>query len=144
MSLNFKVNWQDIKWHQLKTGDFWFGIDRVTLHVSDKIFLLAGLVLIIIGIIFLAFARFTTNQFLAKVAVRFTKIFITISLLEGLWFFFRTQYAQMLGTKFMAVLILLIGLVWLYWPIKYLIVHYKVDMAEAARAASREKYLKRT
>ncbi len=141
--MNFNINFQDIKWSEFATTQFWFAIDRSMLHLSDRLFLLAAVVLLVLGLIVLAYGRFINNQFLSRVAYRVAKIFISVAVLEGLWYFLRTQYVQVFGTKFAAALVLLAGLVWLYWPIKYLITNYKVDMAEAQRAASREKYLKR-
>lgn len=96
-----------------------------------------------LGIIALLYARFAHNQFLAKVAVRVSKIFITIGIFEGIWYMLRTQYVQALGTRFVAALLLAWGLVWLYFPVRYLISHYKTDMEKAQRQASREKYLQR-
>lgn len=141
--MNFNINFQDIKWNEFATSQFWFAIDRSMIHLSDRIFLLIAIVLLVLGIFFFLFAWFSKNQFLSRVAGRVSKIFITIALLEGLWYALRYQLVQVFGTKAAAVLILVVGLVWLYWPIKYLIKNYKVDMAEAQRAASREKYLNR-
>lgn len=138
--MNFIKN---INWHDFITSKFWFYIDRAQIHPSEKAFLYIGIGLVVLGILFLIFARFNKNQFLVKVAIRFAKIFLTIGVVEGIWFLLRFEYAQVLGTKFVAALILLWGIIWLYWPIKYLLIHYKLDMAEAARAASREKYLKK-
>lgn len=141
--MNFNINFQDIQWGDFMTTQFWFAIDRSMIHLSDRLFLAAGAALLVLGLVALAYGRFVNNQFLSRVAYRVAKIFITIAVFEGLWYCLRTQYVQVFGTKFAAALVLLVGLVWLYWPIKYLITNYKVDMAEAQRAASREKYLKR-
>lgn len=138
--MNFIKN---INWSELATKEFWFYIDRATIHFSEMAFVYLAGILIVLGIIFILFARFTKNKFLALAAIRFAKIFFTIGILEGIWFGLRYQYAQVLGTKFVAALIVLWGLVWLYWPIKYLLTNYKIDMAEAQRAASRDKYLNR-
>jgi hypothetical protein len=136
--MNFIKN---INWRELITTDFWFAIDRTHIHPSEKAFIYIGLAFIVLGIIFLVYARLTKNQFLAKVSTRFAKIFLTTGIVEGIWYAMRTQYAQVLGTKFVAALILLLGIIWLIGPIKYLIKHYKVDMAVAEREASRQKYL---
>lgn len=136
------INFKDIQWHDLLTTDFWFDIDRSMLHLSDKLFLYGGGLLVILGIIALIVSRFLSNEFIKKVVKRVSKIFITIGLLEAIWFGLRMQYVQVLGFRFTALLIALAGLIWLYFPISYLITHYRTDMAIAARAASREKYLK--
>ncbi len=135
---------KNINWHDFITPKFWFTIDTTRIHPSEKAFLYLAGVLILLGILVLVFAKLSKNKFLARVATRFAKIFFTIGIVEAIWFGLRYEYAQVLGTKFVAVLILLWGIIWMYWPVKYLFTHYKVDMAEAQRAASRDKYLKKS
>lgn len=138
------MNLKNINWHDFITPQFWFSIDRARIHPSEKAFLYLAIVLIVLGILFLVYAKLSKNQFLMRVSIRFAKIFFTIGIAEAIWFGLRYQYAQVIGTKFVAMLIVLWGLVWLYWPIKYLLKNYKADMAEAQRAASRDKYLRKT
>lgn len=134
---------RNINWHELVTTKFWFFIDTSRIHPSEKAFLYLGGVLIILGFFKVLVARFIKNKFLANVAVRFAKISFTIGALEIIWFGLRYEYAQVLGTKFVAVLIVLAGIIWMYWPLKYLLTRYKTDMAQASLQASREKYLKK-
>lgn len=137
------MNFKEINWSEVFSKDFWFGIDRFAIHLSDRMFLWTGIVLVVLSIIFLLYARFASNQFLAKFALRVSKILLIIGLSEGVWYLLRTQFVQALGTRFTATVILLLGLVWLYFPIRYLVTHYKVDMEKAQREANREKYLKK-
>lgn len=137
----FKYNFSGLNWRELITYKFWFGYDRFVMHTSDNLFLLAGLILVLLGVVTFIYSRITKNEFLALVVTKISKIFFTIGLLEVFWYFLRYQYVQALSTRFVAVLILIVGLVWMYWPVKYFITRYKVDMTEAQRKASREKYL---
>lgn len=139
----FSFNFQNINWRQLKTYDFWFGYDRFVIHVSDKIFLIIGALLVLGGIIALVYVFFAHNEFLEKVAKWKAKVLITIGLLEMLWFVFRYEYVQVFSVRLVAVLLLVIGAFWMYYPVKYFFTRYKVDLAEAERKASREKYLNR-
>lgn len=134
---------KNINWHELITAKFWFTIDTSRIHPSEKAFLYLGGILIILGVLKVLAARFTKNKFLANVAVRFAKICFTIGILEVIWFGLRYEYAQVIGTKFVAALIVLLGIIWMYWPVKYLLTRYKTDMAQASLQASREKYLKK-
>ena len=137
------MNFSNINWGEVFSKDFWFGIDRVMLHTSDKAFLYIGITMFVIGLIALAYAKFASNKFLALVAVRVSKIFLLIGLFEAFWFLLRTQFVAALGTRFTAVLLLVWAVVWLYFPLRYLVTHYKVDMEKAQREANREKYLKK-
>lgn len=137
----FSYNFKGLNWRELITYKFWFGYDRFVMHTSDNLFLLAAIILVVVGITTLVYSKVTKNEFLAKVVGNFSKIFLTIGFVEAFWYLLRYQYVQALSTRFVAMLILVVGLVWLYWPIKYFLTRYKVDMAEAERKASREKYL---
>ncbi|HEX3095726.1 MAG TPA: hypothetical protein VHQ20_01240 [Patescibacteria group bacterium] len=134
---------KNINWHDVLTTKFWFFIDPSRIHPSEQAFLYLGIVLVVIGIIFLIFTRFAKNQFLARVSFRFARTFLTTGIVLAIWYLLRFEQAQVLGSKFVAGLITLFGIIFLYGPIKYLIANYKVDMAEAERQASREKYLNR-
>ena len=112
--MNFIKN---INWHDFITTKFWFDIDTTKIHPSETAFVYLGIALVVLGIILLAYARFSKNKFLARVANWVAKIFLTIGLLEGVWFFLRFEYVQTLGSKFIAALLLLWGIIWLYWPL---------------------------
>lgn len=134
---------KNIQWKEFLTQDFWFNIDRATLHLSDKLFLFAGIALVVLGIGFLFYARFAHNNFLARVALRISKLFLIVGLVEGFWYLLRIQFVQALGTHFVAALILLWAVVGLYWPLKYLLKNYKTDLEKAQLQARREEYLNR-
>jgi uncharacterized membrane protein len=137
------INFSNINWGEFISKDFWFGIDRASLHTSDKMFLFIGVAMIVVGIVAFIYARFAKNQFLARAARWFGKIFLTTGLFEGIWFALRSQYVYVLGTRFVATLLLVWALIWLYFPVKYLLRNYKLDMERAERQASRDKYLAR-
>ncbi len=134
---------KNINWHEVFSIPFWFQIDPSRIHPSETAFLYIGIVLIVLGVIALLFTRFSKNQFLNGVAYRVARILITTGLIEAFWYLLRFENAQALGTKFTAALMLVLGLAFLYWPIKYLFTHYKLDMANAQRQASRDEYLNR-
>lgn len=137
----FSFNFQGFNWGILKTYDFWFGYDRTMIHATEKLIFLAAALLVLAGLVCLIYTLFVKNEFLEKIAKWIAKIYIIIGLLEIFWFLLRFQNVQVFGTRFVAALIAVIGLIWIYFPIKYFFTKYKVDMAEAERKASRDKYL---
>jgi hypothetical protein len=132
-----------INWKTFITKDYWLGIDRTGLHLTDTVILYAGGALVVIGLLCLVYKFSAKNEFLKKVTGQFATILITVGLLEGIWFLLRWQYVSALGTRVVAALIAVMGLIWLYWPVKYLLTRYKQDMAEAQRKITRDKYLQR-
>lgn len=133
----------NINWNEVFSTDFWFSLDRAGLHKSDYAIFYFGLALVAFGIALTIYKKTANNKFLKKVAGRVATIFMTIGVMEALWFGLRYENTSALGTKFTAVLILLAGLVWLYFPVRYLMTRYKTDMAEAERQVMRDKYLNR-
>lgn len=132
-----------INWHQFVTSNFWFGVDRVNIHTIDRAIFYAGAAAVVLGIIFLVSRFLIKNKFLKRVAAQFSVLFIVMGLAEVAWYAMRTQYVATLSTRFVAALIAVIGLIWLYHPVKYLLRRYKVDMAEVQRQQLKEKYLNR-
>ncbi len=130
-----------INWKEVFSYDFIFGVDSSGLHKSDHWILYAGVALLTAGIILMLYRLMVKNVFLKKVARQFGNIFITIGVLEIIWYGLRFENTQALGSKFTALLFALIGLIWMYWPVKYLFTRYKTDMAEAERKVMRDKYL---
>jgi hypothetical protein len=111
------------------------------LHRSDYWILYAGAAVAAIGIGLMVYRLMVKNLFLKKVSRQIGNIFITIGLMEVIWFGLRYENTNALGTKFTAILIALAGLVWMYWPVKYLVTRYKTDMEAAERQVMRDKYL---
>ncbi len=132
-----------IKWKQFATTDFWFGIDRVSIHMADRIVLFIGIALVSLGIAFFVLRFINRNPYMRKVSSQFATIFFVIGFAELIWFGLRTQYVATLGTHFIAALIGLIGLIWAYFPTKYLLGGYQTDIREAQRQQMKEKYLQR-
>ena len=134
---------QNIQWKQLITQEFWFGIDRVGLHLTDRVILIGGAAIVVSGIVVLII-RFIKGDHLLKPALaKMTSVLLTIGLLEMLWFLLRAQYVNALGTRFTAVGILLVGLLWLIQPIRYLFFQYPAEYAEWEKQKSKEKYLQK-
>ncbi len=145
MNLNFfipRIDFSQLNWKDYVTIQFWFG-SEYTLHNIDKTIFLIAVLVVALGILALILKFATKNKFLASTFAWFAKIFLTIGFLEMIWFGMRYLYVQTLASHFVALLIAVAGLIWIYNPIKYLITRYKVDMENAQREMSREKYLKK-
>ena len=133
----------EINWNEFISKSFWFGIDRANLHRGDYFILYAGTALIGLAILLALYKMMAKNEFKKKVVGRIATIFFTIGFLEVIWFGLRYENITALGTKFASALILLAGLWWLYFPLKYFITRYSTDMEEAERKVQREKYINR-
>lgn len=131
----------EINWSEVFSQEFWFGIDRARLHLTDRIILFGGAALVVSGIVILIVRFISNNHLLKPYFAKLTSVLLTIGILEMLWFLLRTQYVNALGTRFTAAGILLVGMLWLIGPIRYLLTQYKTDYELYERQKQKEKYL---
>jgi hypothetical protein len=137
---NFMV--ESINWSLFLTSQFWLGIDRFGgISLADKIILWTGVALLALGIILLVYRLLTKNVLLKPVIGRVSSVFIVVGLLEMLWFLLRSQFVNTLGARITAVIIGLIGLGFLYGPLKYFIKQYRQDKVNYQKQQVKEKYL---
>lgn len=132
-----------IDWSLVFSTQFWLGIDRFKgVSLADKMILWFGAALLAIGILVLVYRLVSKNNLLKPAIGRISSVFITIGLLEMLWFLLRSQYVNALGSRATAVLIALTGLGFLFKPIKYFFTQYRADHAAYIKQQQKDKYLK--
>lgn len=133
-----------IDWSLVWSSQFWFGIDRFkVISMADKIILWFGVGLLAVGIIVLVYRLLSKNVLLKPILGRISSVFITVGLLEMFWFLLRSQLVSTLGTRTTAVLIGLVGLGFLYNPIKYFLKQYAHDAVSYQREELKNKYLQK-
>jgi hypothetical protein len=133
-----------INWSVFFGKQFWFGIDRVGgIALTDKIILWAGVGLLVVGILIMVYRIMSKNVLIKPVLGRISSVFITLGLLEMFWFLLRTQFVNTLGTRFTALLILVIGLAFFYSPLKYFLKKYRHDLVNYEREQIKQKYLQK-
>lgn len=123
------------------TEQFLFQINRVQLETSDRALLVIGIVFILTAILFKLGAHFAPSSVDAKYRNKFFYLFLTVGLLEVVWFGARAQFVRFFGTHFVALVILLIGLVWFGFIIGKMIKHYRREKQEWERVELKKKYL---
>lgn len=131
-----------IQWKNFLSQDFWFGLDLMKLHRIDWAIAYIGAGLFVLGVIFWLWAWRTRNGLIKGRLSQVGKIFTTIGIVEMAWFGIRYQQVAVLGTKFVAVLFGLVGLLWLIGPLKYFIKQYRHDVVAERKRLEKEKYLK--
>lgn len=131
-----------INWKEIFTQKWLFGIDRVLLHRFDKSMFVFGLGLVILGIILKAGSWwYVRNPFLKKILNRLAMLGFVIGFLELLWYGLRFENTRVLGTHFVALLIALAGLTWLFFIAKYLFTQYRRDVEQWKKDQVKQKYL---
>jgi H+/gluconate symporter-like permease len=123
------------------SAKFLFEINRVLIEPIDKFFLGFGTAAVVIAIVFRVAQTLAPTPVDAKYRSKFFKLFLTIGLLEIVWYGARLQFVRFFGSHFVAILILLIGLVW-FGRIAYgMAKNYKREKADFDKEQLRLKYL---
>ncbi len=130
-----------INWKDFFSTKYWFAIDRAVVHPTDKIIFGFGAIIFILGVLVLLVKLISKNQLLKPIIGRISAVFITVGLLEILWYFLRLQYINALGSRLAALIIGLVGLVFLYKPVKYFFGQYSKDQELYQKQQVKDKYL---
>ena len=131
----------NIQFSNLLKKDYWLEIDRVSLHFIDKSFLYLGAVLVVLGVGVLVWKSIYKNQLLKPSLSTIGNTLIVVGVLEMLWFLLRIQFVSVLGTRISALIVMIVGILWLIKPVKYLLLHYKSDLQDYHKKQLKEKYL---
>ena len=132
-----------IDFQKIFSKTYLIDIDPTLIHRSDKALLIFGAVLVMLGIIFRLTAMMSPHPYARNLWRRLSTWALTIGLVEALWFGFRYEQAQYLGSHLLAFLILLIGLIWLVPILKYWAKQYSSDVAQWEKDQIKQKYLQR-
>ncbi len=131
-----------IDWSLVFSTQFWLGIDRFKgVSMADKMILWFGVALLVIGILVLVYRLVSKNNLLKPALGRVSSVFITVGLLEMLWFLLRSQLVSALGSRAAAVIVALVGLAFLIKPIKYFFKQYGADHVAYVKQQQKDKYL---
>ncbi len=123
------------------TSQYLFQINPGFIAPSEKLFAVAGIVLVLLAIVFKISAVLAPTPVDKKFRGKFFSLFLTIGLAELFWYFCRWQNAKFFGSHFMAWLIALIGLVWLGFVLVTIIKNYSKEKQVLEKEALKLKYL---
>jgi NADH:ubiquinone oxidoreductase subunit 2 (subunit N) len=118
-----------------------FQFNSAFISPQEKLFAFAGVVMVFISIALKVAAVLSVSPIDKKYRNKFYHIFLTTGILELFWYFLRYENITFFGTKSVALLILLIGLVWLVFAITYTMKHYKKEKENWKKEMVRQKYL---
>ena len=131
----------NINWNVFITKDYWLGIDRAGMALTDNIILYVGIALVALAIIVLVIRLVSSNDLTRATYNRVISVFFSVGLLEMLWYVLRSQFVNALGTRLSALIVGLVGLYFLIQPIKYFLFQYRHDLVNLQKQKLKEKYL---
>jgi hypothetical protein len=129
----------DIK--SIFTKKFLFDINPIMIENVDKLFGVVGALLIVLAAVLKVAAMFAPTPVDREYRNRLFAMFLTTGVLEIIWYGLRSQNVRVFGTHFMALLILLVGLVWFVLIVKDFVKKYRVQKETWEKEQVRMKYL---
>lgn len=126
---------------KLISTQYLFAINRVAISRSDWIFLILGGALVLVGILFAIWAKVNKVSVTKILLARYAKCFFVIGLLEVVWFGARYEYINFLGSHFMALLIGLVGLVWVGFIVWSNLTSFRKNKQQWEKEQQKLKYL---
>ena len=118
-----------------------FQFNTAYVDPKEKLFLFAGLILVLLGIVLKIAAVLALNPVDKKYRSKFYHLFLTIGLSEMVWYWLRSENIQFFGTHFVALLVALIGIIWFVVILAKTIKNYPEEKRNWEKEQVRQKYL---
>lgn len=120
---------------------FWFAQPSTILNQFDKALALVFVGLLLVAVIVKVSKIFSKNSVTKKLLGRFEHLSFWIGLSGSVWFIFRYEATPIFAKRFWAGLVILLGIIWLAFIIKYLLFHYRKESKEFKDETLRKKYI---
>ena len=123
------------------TAQYLFGTVSPQIGNSDLAAWYLGLVLLLGGIAFFVYAARIKELLKKDLLNRWGHLFFWIGLLFAFWYFLRYELIQYFSVHFVAALIFIGGLVWLYFILRYQLESYKTKRMDFEKEMLKKKYM---
>ena len=125
----------------LFSAQYLFQINSAFVSPGEKLFAFAGGILVLLAIATKIAAVLAPAPVDKKYRNKFYHLFLTIGLLELLWYLCRFENVMFFGTNFVAWVLALGGLVWLTFVIIDVVKNYGKEKENWDKEMVRQKYL---
>ncbi|MEO8066042.1 MAG: hypothetical protein ABI643_04340 [Candidatus Doudnabacteria bacterium] len=126
---------------KLLENNFWFSQPSSFLSQLDQYLAYFFVACLALTIAVWAIKRFSVNQVKIKILNKFFYLFLTIGLSGLVWYGFRYENTPIFALRAWAGLVLLIGLIWVLFIVKYLIFGFPAALKEYDREMTKSKYI---
>ncbi len=125
----------------LLTPQYWFSVNSAFIDPKEKLFFLIGIVLVLLGIVLKISAVLAVSPVDRKYRNKFYKLFLTIGLMQAVWFLCRYENIAFFNTQFVAWLIALAGIIWLIVILVKTFKNYGKEKSDWEKEQVKLKYL---
>jgi hypothetical protein len=126
---------------QYFTSQYLFQFNTAYISPQEKLFFLAGVILILLSIVLKIASVLAPNPVDAKYRQKFYRLFLSIGLAGIFWYLCCYENAMFFGTRFTAFLIVLIGIIWLVAILISILKNYKTEKVVWEKEQVRLRYL---
>jgi len=121
--------------------NYWFHLDRSAIHFSDFAFLCIGGILLIGFFVIRSLKSRIKDRDERKVWTRVNTLLAWIGVLLLTWFGLRYQLVGFLGTRFVALMILLSGVAWAFYLKSWYDKKHLTGVAKRREIEAKNKYI---
>ncbi len=123
------------------TYQYLFQTNTVFVSPQEKLFLLSGGILVLVAIVLKIAAVLSPNPVDQKFRNRFYRLFLTVGIAQTVWYLCRYENVLFFGTHFIALIIVLTGVVWLVAILTSAFKRYNADKTVWEKEQVKLKYL---
>jgi hypothetical protein len=120
---------------------FWFVQPSSILSSEDKIFLYIFAALVLVSILFRVAAWLVRNKEDKKLLMKVWHWAFWIGISGLLWFAMRNENTPIFGRRYWAGIVIIAGIIWLLFILKYLIFNYPKLRSEYFKQQVKNKYI---
>ena len=118
-----------------------FDVNTVFISPKEKLFFMAGAVMVLLAIVLKIAAKLSKNPVDVKYRNKFYSLFLSIGIAEVIWYGARYENVRFFNTKFVAWSIVLIGIIWLVTILVKTFKNYGAEKTEWDKEQVKLKYL---
>jgi hypothetical protein len=122
--------------------DFLIYINRVQLERVDKVFALGSAVIVALALVIRIVISMQRGHIRVQLLQRFWRLFLTMGLLGLVWFGARYELVSGFGSHLAFLLLVVIGLIWLGYIVRYWLTTYKRECVAWEHKQQKDRYLK--
>jgi len=123
------------------TPQYLFQINSAYVGPQEKLIFLAGVILLLLAVVLKVSSVLAPNPVDSKYRQKFYRLFLSIGLGEILWYLCRYENVMFFGTRFVAFLIVLIGIVWFVAILAGMFKNYRKEKVVWEKEQVKLKYL---
>jgi hypothetical protein len=126
---------------QFFSYQYLFQVNPAFVSPQEKLFFFFGAILALLGIVLKIAAVLSLNPVDKKYRLKFYHLFLTMGLSEVIWYLCRRENVSFFNTRFVAWLIILIGIIWFIAAVVNTIKNYSREKEIWEKEQVRQRYL---